>query len=137
MGIAGVIFTLCVDLLKEVVDQKRDITLALPKWRQLKHCDCKPIIEIRSEAMLGNLMEQIAIGGSNDANIHRNGTRFTNPGNFLLLEYSEDFYLCLEGKLTDFIQEQRTAISCLEIPLSIFNCTGKCPLLVAEEFRLD
>ena len=50
-----------IDLLKEMIDQQGNISLALSQGRQLKHRNRQPVIQIRPEAMLSNFLKKITV----------------------------------------------------------------------------
>jgi len=54
-----------------------------------------------------------------------------------LLEHSKQCNLSFRGKLADFVQKNRAGVRQLKTAPSLLQSAGKCPLLVAKQFRGD
>ncbi len=63
---------------------------------------------LSSAQLLGGL--QVAVGGSDDANVSPDSTTAADTFKLTLLQYTQEGNLGLGWQFSDFVQEERTAI---------------------------
>ena len=119
--------------LQEVHGQQRDIRLALPQRRYLDARHPKTVQQILAETAGGDLVDQMTVGGGDDADIDRPRLGFPHPCHLALLQHPEQRGLNRQRHVADFVEENRAARRCLEQPLVIGDRPGKGALAVAEQ----
>jgi hypothetical protein len=80
---------------------------------------------------------QIAVGSGDDSNIRGNDAATSHSFKLALLEHTKQCNLRFRGKLADFIEKNGAGVRQLKTALPALQGAGKCPLLVAEQFRGD
>jgi len=80
---------------------------------------------------------QIAVGGGDDADIHRDG--FAPPQAFdaFFLQQPQYFGLQAKGHIADFIQKNRSAVGLFDLSDAAMGCAGKGPFFIAEQFAFQ
>ena len=80
---------------------------------------------------------QIAIGGADKTDIHRNGMIAPHPGHLLALQDSQQLGLKMRRDIADFIEEKRPVVGQLELAFMILFGIGKSPLHITEQLALE
>ena len=75
---------------------------------------------------------QILVSGGDQTHVGRDGMLGANRRYFLSLQRAEQFGLQVHRQLADFVEEQRPALCCTEIALSLGGGAGKRALHVPE-----
>ena len=122
---------------QEVPQQMRDVFTPHPQRRDCQRQDVKAIEQILPEMPALHAIEQFAIGRGDDADVDLH--RFT-PADRLdgaFLQCAEQLHLRRQWQFRDFVEKQRAAGGFDEFAGVAFGSAGKCPLLVAEQDRLD
>jgi hypothetical protein len=73
------------------------------------------------------------VGGGHHAHVHFSRSGFTEPSDFLLLQYAKQVGLDVVGDIADLVEEQDSALRGLEEPLLVVDGSGEGAFLVAEE----
>ncbi len=117
--------------------EQRDVFLALAKGGEGdgKHVDAVP--EILPEASRPDLVLEVAVGRGDEAHVDRDRLRPSQPLELLVLQDAQELSLELEGKLPDFVQEERAAVGQLEAARLPGEGAREGPALVAEELAFD
>ena len=124
-------------LLDEVVDERRDVLLALAQRRELDRDDVQPVEEVLAEASLLDGAPQVDVGGRHDPDVHLDGLDAAEPHELALLHHAQELGLGLEGDVADLVEEQRALVRQLEEALLGVDRPGEGALHVAEEVRLE
>ena len=83
-------------------------------------------------------VQQVPVGGGDDAHIHRDGAYASNSSYLHLLQDAEEMYLHLKGQVAHLVQKDGTLVGALKhAHLSLFAGPGEGPLLIAEQLALD
>jgi hypothetical protein len=121
----------------EMLDQQRQIALAIAQRRQLDGHHKQPVVEVLAEFALLHHLLQIAVGGRDQTHIRLHRLLPAHPLKFTLLEHAQNLHLGGRLDLADFIQEQRAAVRQLKTPAPPLRGPGEGALLVAEQFALQ
>ena len=124
------------ELSNEVSCQKRDIAVSFPQGRQVDGKDIQPVVKIGAKLLLLDHAPQVLIGRRDHAHVHWDGAAATKALDLPLLQNAQEFRLEFQGKVADFIEEQRAAIRGLEASLTVGNGARKGASLVSEELTL-
>src|ERR1700737_1300412 len=90
------------------------------------------MIEILAKPAFGNLLLQIARGRGDDANVYADLSGAPCPLEGLIDQHAQDLVLGFAGHVTNFIDEQRAAVSLFQRPgLALLLAVG---LLDTEQF---
>ena len=114
-----------------------DVLPPLAQRRADDRKDVQTVEEIAPELPRFDHRRQITIGRRDQPYIDADRARAAEPLEFLLLQHAEEFRLQLEGNVTDFVEEQRSAVRELEAADLLRDGAGKCPFFVAEELALE
>ena len=95
--------------------------------------------EIKIPSKLSQLYElpDLLIRGSDDSNVHLDGSFPSDPVELPLLQDTEEFRLEGQAGVSDLIQKYRAAAGLLKPTGAGFVGSGKRPFLVTEKFALD
>lgn len=123
---------------QERLNQGLYVPLALPQGWDLDGHHVEPIVEILTEGLFTDHLQQVPVGGGHDTHIHRNGTDATDTLDLSLLKDPQEVDLHVQGQVTDFIQEDGALVGAFKDPhFSRFVGPGKGPALVAEELAFN
>ena len=109
----------------------------LAERRELDREDVEPVVEVLAERLLADGLEQVAVGGGDDADVDLDRRRAADPLELALLEDAEQLGLGLRGQLADLVEEERAAVGQLEPAAAPGDRAGEGALLVAEQLALD
>src|SRR3954469_7304303 len=93
--------------------------------------------EILPELLFAHSGLEIAVSRDHNAHIHRNRLVSANALDLALLQYAQQFRLHIQRHIADLVEENRSAISLLELSNVPARCAGERSFFVAKEFRLD
>ena len=125
------------EIRSELPEEEIDILLAFAKGRHLDIDSVEPVIQVLAELSLAHLVEQVDIRRRNHPHVGLLDFRRSDLYEFSALEHAKELGLRGQRKLPDLIQEQRTAVSFLEISLAGLDGSGEGSLLVSEKFGID
>ena len=89
---------------KKIFGQQGNIFGALPQRRHGNFHDRNTEVKVIAEGALANHLLQIAIGGTNDANINGYLVCATHGSNAALLQHAQQFHLHGQGHFPNFVQ---------------------------------
>jgi hypothetical protein len=124
------------ELFYEVFDQQWDIVSAFPQGRQHDRKDIQPVVKISAELLLLNHAPQILIGGCDHPYVNLKCSA-AQTLDLLLLKNAQKFRLQLDGKISDLIQKQRSAVCRLKATHGLRHRARECASLMAEEFAFQ
>ncbi|MDH7511571.1 MAG: hypothetical protein QHH14_01335 [Clostridiales bacterium] len=121
----------------EVLDKKRNILLLFPEGRREDGHDIEPEIEVLPEFSSVYLFAQVLVGGGNHPDIDLADFCRANLLDFTFLEDAQDFGLCFQAHVSDFIKENRPSVGLFELAYFSFGCSREGALLVTEKLALN
>jgi hypothetical protein len=124
-------------LVQKIIDEARDILLALSKRRDLDMHDVESIVEFLVKTTALYLLQQIPVGGCQDANIHTDGLVGAQGSKFFVVNDVKNLALGLWIELGNFIKEERSLMSGLYESLPGGVGPGKSPLMMPKKFTFD
>jgi hypothetical protein len=92
--------------------QQRNILAALAQWRDAQADHIQTVIEILAKTALLDHGGQLAVGGSEDADVDGNTVRRTHGPDLLLLQSAQQLRLQVEGQFSDFVEKDGSALGC-------------------------
>src|SRR5262249_55639907 len=99
--------------------------------------DVEAVEEVLAEPLVPHLLEQVAVGGGDDPDVHPDRGGAADAVELALLQDSEQLHLGFRGQLADLVEEDGAAVGQLEAPLAPGDGAAEGALLVAEQFALD
>src|SRR5262249_30393982 len=118
----------------EVFDQHQDVVSAFSKRWHLDGKHVEPIKEILAKGTARYRGSQVAIRGSDDANVDADRLHASDALEFAFLQDMQQRDLGLRQQFAHFIQENRPAISELEAPQPPLRGARKRSTLMTEQF---
>src|ERR1700682_738548 len=112
--------------------EQGNVLAAFAQRRQLDWYHAKPVIEILAEATFGNLLLEILIGSGDDSDVHVAFFITADGPDLAFLQHAVQFDLRGKAHVTDFIHEQRPAVSSLEKTLPILGGAGESALHITK-----
>src|SRR5690606_41008780 len=97
----------------------------------------QPVVEVRSEFVLRAQRAQVFVGGRRQAEVDRHLDRGAQAGHRVLLQHAQQLDLLVQRQVTDLVEEQRAAVSLLEVALVRADRAGEGALGMAKEMRLE
>ena len=123
-------------LLQEVVDEERDVLAALAEWRDHELDDPQAVVEILTEAAGTHGRFQVLIRGGDQPDVDADRRVAAHALELPLLDGAEELRLGLERHVTHLVEEEGTAVRCLELPLPPRDRAGEGAALMSEELAL-
>jgi len=128
---------LAVELPDEVIEQGRDVLLALPQGRDVDRHDVEPVEEILPEAALPDVLLEVAVGGGHEPDVHLDRLDAADALELVVLDHPQELHLHLPGQIADLVEEERPLVRELEAPGLAGDGPREGALLVAEQLALD
>src|SRR5438309_6342052 len=125
------------EFLQKCRDEDGDITLAVPQRRQFDLHDIQTEIQILPESSRTNGRVQIAVSGSDDADIDLAAFGGADGLDFALLQRTQELGLQIHGHVSDFIEKERAPLGGFEQTLLGLHGPGESALDVAEQLGFD
>ena len=124
-------------LAQEVLDQQRDVLVALAQRRQVDGDHVEPVEEVLAEGALLHGFGQVGVGGGDDAHVGLARLDAAERHELLLLDHPQQLGLRVERDVADLVEEDGAAVGGLEQPLLVGHGAGEGALDVAEELALE
>src|SRR5450631_1424671 len=99
-----------------MIDEQRDVLLALPEWGDRDGENVEPVEQVFPESAVLDLFLQVPVGGRDDPYVGLNGAGTAQPLKLAVLDDPEQFGLQLQRHLADFVEEYGAAVGQLEAP---------------------
>src|SRR5690606_14964020 len=99
---------------EDVIDEQRQIVLALAQRRHVNARDREPVVQVLAEPAAVDLDAEVAIRRGDDADIDLDGLRTADAANLLALEHAEELWLHRERQLADLVEEHGAVVCALE-----------------------
>ena len=117
----------------EIFQQRQNIIPSLPKGWHLDREHVEPVKEVGTKSSICGGGFEIAIGCRNHPNIDLDGLFASHPLKFPLLQHSQECHLGIRGQLTDFIEENGSAVRQLKTAQPALRRAGERSFLVAKQ----
>ena len=121
----------------EVLDQQRDVLLAVAQGRNLQAEDVEAEVEVAAEGAVGDRRLQIAIGGGQDADVDVHALGAAHRTDFLFLDGAQQLGLQVDGQFADLVEKHGAAVGDGEQSFLGANRAGEGAAHVAEELAFD
>jgi hypothetical protein len=124
-------------VIDEVFDQHRNVFSSFPQRRHINRENVETVEEIaaRRGRLDGRL--QITVGSSYHADICLDGSSSADALKLVFLQKTQQSDLSLDGKLTDFIEEDRGSFCKFEPAKASLHGMGERTFLMSEQFRAN
>ena len=123
-------------LLQEGGRQERDVLAPLAQRRQRHREDVEPVEEVLAEPPGRHLGLEVAVGGGDDADVHRQRHVLADPADLLLLQDPVELDLHRQRQVADLVEEDGAAVGLLEEAALQAGRAGEGAAGVAEELAL-
>ena len=87
-----------------------DVVGAVAQRRQLDPDDVEAVVQVGPELALLDQPAQAAVGGGDEADVHRHRAGAAHGHDLPLLEQAQQLGLEVQGDLADLVQQQRAAL---------------------------
>ena len=118
------------------MDEQGDVLSPLAQRRKADGEDVEAVVEVLAERFVLDFLEQVAIGGGDDADVDGDGGGAAHAIELALLQDPEQFYLGLRGKFADLVEEDGAAVGELESAQTPGDGPAEGAFFVAEQFAL-
>src|SRR5262245_40603632 len=118
-------------------NQERQVTGSIPQRWQVQPDDIEPIIQVGAKSPVGHQPFKITIGRGNNAYIDTNCLFAADSFETAFLQHTKQFRLRERRQITDFVEEQRSAVALFKLADAAALRAGECAALVAEQFALQ
>jgi hypothetical protein len=136
-GEAGLVRQVLLGLGEQVVDEQAQVALAVAQRREAQDGDGEAKEQVLAEAAGGDLGEEVAVGGRDDADVDLARGGFAHAGDIVLLQGAQELDLGGEGQLAELVEEERAAVGGLEDAGALGEGAGEGSFGVPEEGGLD
>src|SRR5206468_5522661 len=99
--------------------EHHDVVGPRAQRRQPEHQALEPEPEILAEPALGDAPLEVAVARGHDAHVHARRPRGAHPVKDLLLQHAQQLALLIGAQLADLVEEDRPAISLLEVAATL------------------
>ena len=117
--------------------KKRDVGPAIAQRREADGDHLQAIEEVLAKAALADFVEQLLVGGGDDAHVGLEGPIGADRAELPLLQHAQQLDLQRRAHLGDFVEEDRPAARHLEHSMASADRAGERPSLVAEQLGLE
>ena len=93
----------------------------------------QPEVQILAEVPLLDLLLEVLVGRGDDADVHLDRPRRSEPLDLAFLQHAQHLGLRLGAHVADFVEEDRAAVGLLELADLLLGRAGERSLLVAEQ----
>src|SRR5215469_14274521 len=124
------------ELFEKLLHQQRNIFLPVTQGGNIKRNNIQSVKQIFAKVPAGNLLFKIFICRGNHAHVHMNRMCRSNGKKPLFIERAQHLRLSLQAHVTDFVEEQRAAISPLKCTALLLRATGHRSMTIAKELTL-
>ena len=125
------------ELRDEVAREKLDVLRSFAQRGQQELHDVETVEEVLTKVAVLRFFGEVPVRGRDEANIYRYGTSATDALELAILENSQKLGLQCQGKLTDFVEKNGTAVRDLELAFLLLDGTGEGSLFVSEKLARE
>ncbi len=123
--------------LDEVLGELDHVGRALAQRRDLQVDDVEAEEEVLAELACAHRLDQVAVGGGDDADVHRHRPGAAHAVDHALLDGAQKLGLQANVHFRDFVEQQRAAGGLLELADAAGDRAGEGALLVAEQLGFE
>src|SRR5260370_3514552 len=123
--------------IEEVIDQPRNVRRAVPEGRKLNGKNVEPVKQVATKGAGIASCLQVTVRGGNHSNICLDGSRSADALKFVFLQNTQESDLGPEGKLSDFIEEDRASLRHFEPAQAPLHRSGERALFMSKQFGGD
>src|SRR5436190_18425405 len=122
---------------REGIGERGNVFASLAQWRNLDRHYLQTVKQVRAKISVLDFFFQCAMRRANDAHVNRN--RFVAPEtlNAPLFKGAQKLGLDICAHITDFVEEQRAAVSLFKFSPPTARSTRKCAFFVAKKLRFN
>ena len=121
----------------EMPGECRDVGRPLAQGGHGEGHDIEAEVKVLAEAPGGDLGDEVAVGGGDDAHIDLHRGRAAEPVDLALLQCAEQLRLQADVHLADLVEQERAAAGGLELADPAGDGAAEGALLVAEQLRFE
>src|SRR5262249_17356693 len=99
-----------VEPINEMLDEQRNVGLALPQGRQREVHDVETVEQVTTEAAGRDLARKVPIAAGDEPDVHAHRLGPTDRPHTALLDDTEKLDLKLKRQLADLVEEQRSFV---------------------------
>jgi len=126
-----------IEPLQDSCRQQRDVFAPLTQgWNDYAH-DVETVEQVLAEDTIADTLFQILVGSGNNAGIDRHGGGSAKPGDFPVLQHTQDLYLQRERHIADLIEKKCASAGQFEHTGLARNRTGKRSFLIPEKLAFQ
>src|ERR1043165_6057261 len=130
---AGLLFV----VFEEVDDERMNVFRPLAQRRELNRKHRQPVKQVLPESAELDRAFQIDIRRRYDANVSLDHFIAADARQLAVLQHAQQFHLCRQAHLADFIEKQRAAIRFFEAPTTQRARVSKRAFLVSEQLGFE
>jgi hypothetical protein len=105
-------------LVEEELDQEGDVFAPLAERRQDEAGDVEAVVEVLTEALLGDGRHQVEVRRGDDAHVDLDRLVLADAPDLVLLDRAEQLRLEGQRRLRDLVEEERPAVGLFEETLA-------------------
>ena len=121
----------------ELAEEEIDVVLAVAQGGHTDLDGVEAVVKVLAEPALADCVQEIDVGRGHDADVGLLDLRGTDLHILAVLQHTEQHHLRAHRQLADLVEEERTAVRLLEIPLAGLCGAGERALLVSEKLGVD
>ncbi|OIQ76326.1 hypothetical protein GALL_419930 [mine drainage metagenome] len=129
--------TVAANVGQQRIDQHRQVVEPLAQGRQRHPDHIEPVVQILPELALRHHLVQIAVGGADQAHIHRHFSGFADRAHPALLHGAQQLGLHRQRQFADFVEKQRPPLRRREKAGVIGRRPGERTLAITEKFGFE
>ena len=121
----------------EVLGQERDVLPPLVQGRQFQADHVQPVEQVLAEGVFLDRLLEVAVGGRNDAHVHRHRLGTAHRPDLPVLEHAQQLDLDVQRHVADLVEEQGAVVGRLEQAGIALDRAGERALDVAEQLGFE
>ena len=121
----------------QVVDEQRDVLAPLAQRREVDGHHLQPVVEVLAEASGRDRPPEVAVGGSDDPDVHLPPLRPAHGADLVLLEDAQELGLERRRDVPDLVEEDRAAVRLREQTGRVGHRARERAAHVPEELALE
>jgi hypothetical protein len=125
------------DFLEQRVGEGPDVLRALSKGRNDNLDDAQPVEQVAAEPTFCDLLDEIAIGRGDHANVYGPQPVRADAPDLSLLENAQQLHLHRQRDFAYFVEQEGSAVRFFEKPRMVLQGTRECTSCVPEQLALE
>ena len=124
-------------LVQEMIDEQRDVLLALAQRRQRDAENIQAVVKVGAEGSLFDQRRQILVGGGDGAEIHFDRLVAAHARDLLFLEDAQQVGLSFQADVGNLVEKNRAPFGDFKLALLAVLRAGEGALFVPEELAFQ